>query len=193
MNCQFSVVVAMSSNKKEEEEEEIVGDATTFVIGISGVRKLQVSENTIEVLDLKRGSIPQFMNLTQLQIKSFETMGWGSVPKLLRNCPSLEELIIQGLFHMTGDGCGDVCLCSIIETSLYLLTSPVKVLTIYERGDVIKDRERFAGQVRHFLLTMPNLQQVVLYGRQEMEELLLSKKLPLSLTYLKAKLRETWQ
>ncbi|CAH2064006.1 unnamed protein product [Thlaspi arvense] len=87
--------------------EACVVRSKTFVIGISGVRKLEVSENTIEVLDLKRGSIPQFMNLTQLQIKSFETMGWGSVPELLRNCPSLEELIFHGLFHMTGDGCGD--------------------------------------------------------------------------------------
>ncbi|CAL9224401.1 unnamed protein product, partial [Arabidopsis halleri] len=51
--------------------------------------------------------MPVFKNLKSLSIMSEESRGWQAMPVLLRNCPHLETLVLEGLLHHVTDKCGD--------------------------------------------------------------------------------------
>ncbi|CAL9238523.1 unnamed protein product [Arabidopsis halleri] len=163
-------------DEEDEEEEVIVADkATAFITGINSVRKLYLHVNTIQVLHYNFDPpIPEFVNLSHLTIQSDKTLGWDAIPELLSSCPRLETLVLEGLFHLATDGCGDVCLCRNNEQTIScLVKSPVTHLEIYEgivekgRGEVTEDAARFVEQVKWFMMNMPQLQQVKIYGQTE--------------------------
>ncbi|KAL9309930.1 F-box protein [Arabidopsis thaliana] len=169
----------MIDEKEEEDEgqEVIVGDnATAFITGITSVRKLYLYANTIQVLHhYFDPPIPEFVYLTHLTIQSDKELGWDAIPELLSKCPHLETLVLEGLFHLATDVCGDVCPCrrNMEQAISCLVKSPVTHLEIYEgvvgkkRGEVTEDAARFGEQVRWFLMRMLHLQQVKIYGQTE--------------------------
>ncbi|KFK41209.1 hypothetical protein AALP_AA2G099500 [Arabis alpina] len=114
---------------------------------------------------------PLFNNLTHLTIESNRKVGWESLPSLLKNSPNLETLVLHGLVHKATNRCGDVCLCRPYkeeeEIPTCLSSSPVKVLKIMKFGVEI---EKQIEQVKHFLETMPNLEQLILYYDTSFEE-----------------------
>ncbi|KAL0866240.1 hypothetical protein Bca101_045358 [Brassica carinata] len=88
-----------------------------------------------QVLSMCSESVPVFNNLKSLTIKSDKDRGWQAMPALLRNCPHLETIVIQGLVHRVTDKCGDVCDCiSREDKGLSLKLCPVKVMKIHGLG-----------------------------------------------------------
>ncbi|KAJ0246660.1 F-box/LRR-repeat protein [Hirschfeldia incana] len=149
--------------------EEMVGNATNFLKGICNVKTLYLSDNSLEVLTYCCKPIPEFNNLIHLTIKTDPHVAWESLPALLKNCPKLETLVFEGLHHKFAN-CGeeDMCLCKSWEEEdipTCLSSSPVKVLKILKFGEIFgyEDIVEQIKQVQHFLETMPNLEQLVLY------------------------------
>ncbi|XP_010512119.1 PREDICTED: F-box/LRR-repeat protein At3g58930-like isoform X2 [Camelina sativa] len=107
------------------------GNVVKLLNGIKNIQKLSLTADTLEVLSLCCESMPVFKNLKMLGIESEEGRGWQAMPVLLRNCPHLETLIIEGLLHYETDKCGDACDCISREDKGHSLTScPVKMLEI---------------------------------------------------------------
>ncbi|CAL9245804.1 unnamed protein product [Arabidopsis halleri] len=157
-------------------ENDLVGNATAFIMGICNVKILSLSANTLQVLTYSCEAIPLFNNLTHLTIESNPTVGWQSLPGLLKNSPNLETLVFQGLLHKAMDRCGDVCLCKPCEDvipSCLLSSSPVKVLKIQKFGEIVDyydDKEKQREQVKYFLETMPNLEKMIVYYNTSIDE-----------------------
>ncbi|XP_010435188.1 PREDICTED: F-box/LRR-repeat protein At4g14103-like isoform X1 [Camelina sativa] len=145
-------------------ENDMVGNATDFLMRLCNVKTLYLSPNTLQVLTYSCDAIPLFNNLSQLTIESDPTVGWQSLPGLLKNSPNLETLIFKGLIHKATDRCGDVCLCKPHEEGeeirSCLSSSPVKVIKIREFGAFSDDMEK---QIKYFLETMPNLEKMMFY------------------------------
>lgn len=145
-----------------------------------------------QVLTLCCKAIPTFNKLTHLTIESNTEIGWESLPNLLMNCPNLKTLIfhvqikpsktscdtffsrekqlnitfsilLQGLLHKATDRCGDVCRCKPPENipTYCLSSSPVKVLKILMFGEI--DDKTELEQIKHFLESMPHLEQLIIY------------------------------
>jgi len=53
-----------------------------------------------QVLTFCCESIPVFNNLIQLTIKTNQSVGWESLPALLKNCPILETLVFEVPTHI---------------------------------------------------------------------------------------------
>ncbi|KAG7581739.1 FBD domain [Arabidopsis suecica] len=88
-----------------------VGDVTNLVAGISNVKTLHLSADSLEVFHSCCKSIPVFPNLVTLSFESDKERGWQAVPLLLNNSPNLETLVIKGLVHEVTEKCGDACSC----------------------------------------------------------------------------------
>ncbi|XP_010473842.1 PREDICTED: putative F-box/LRR-repeat protein At3g59170 [Camelina sativa] len=135
----------------DNEENFMVGNAAAFLVGISNVRVLYLSSDSLEVLTYCCKPITVFNNLTHLTIESNPKVGLKPLPKLLKNSPKLETLVFQDLLHIDIEAEEHVAISSI----------SVKVLKIF-----ISDAEKIEKKiekVKHFLETMPNVQQLVLY------------------------------
>ncbi|KAF8110709.1 hypothetical protein N665_0079s0025 [Sinapis alba] len=84
--------------------------------GIRNVKYLDLEPaDTDEVLSLCCESMQVFKNLKSLRIKSDKKRGWKAMSVLLRNCPHLEILVLEGHLHHETDKCGDACDCIIRE------------------------------------------------------------------------------
>ncbi|KAG7543772.1 F-box domain [Arabidopsis thaliana x Arabidopsis arenosa] len=128
--------------------------------GIQNVQYLDLSANTLEVLSLCCESMPVFKNLKYLSIKSEESRGWQAMPVLLRNCPHLKTLVLEGLLHHVTDKCGDACDCVSREDRGRSLTScPVKVLEIKGFQGTTKEMH----MIKHFLDYFPCLKETKIY------------------------------
>ncbi|ESQ44167.1 hypothetical protein EUTSA_v10005909mg [Eutrema salsugineum] len=154
--------------------EEMVGNATNFLMGICNVKILYLSDATLEVLTYCCKPMPEFNNLIHLTIQTDPDVAWKSLPALLKNCPKLETLVFEGLHHRYAN-CAeeDGCLCKPCEdTTTCLSSSPVKVLKILKFGEIFDDYdiEEQIKQVKHFLETMPNLEQLILYYDTSFDE-----------------------
>ncbi|CAN8239253.1 unnamed protein product [Cochlearia groenlandica] len=160
---------------KEDDTEE--NNPATFLKGICcHVQNLYLFAETLEVLTFCCSKILQFIKLSNLDIENNFGVGWESLPNLLTNCPNLETLTFRGLVHLATESCGDMCLCNGLERiPSFLSTSPVKILQIHERGEANKDAEAFLKQVTHFLMTMPNLKQVVIYSHESSDVVALTQ------------------
>ncbi|CAA7016703.1 unnamed protein product [Microthlaspi erraticum] len=163
----------------DSEEKEMVGDATAFLMGLCNVRILYLSATTLEVLTYCCEPTPVFNNLNQLTVESNSETGWDSLPALLINCPNLETLIFEGLVHKDNGGCGNMCCCKRPKQSSCLLFSPVKVLKIVMDVNYDVEETMEVKQVKHFLKTMPCLEQLIVYYKTSYDPSVfeLSKKL----------------
>ncbi|EOA26103.1 hypothetical protein CARUB_v10019525mg, partial [Capsella rubella] len=158
-------------------DEGMVGNATDLIIGISNVKTLYLSDNTLEVLSFCCEPMPTFNNLIRLTIKTDRDVGWESLTALLKNSPNLKTLIFDGLLHRFGDKCKstDECLCSPWEEEdipTCLSSSPVKVLKILKFGDIYEDEDmdQMMEQVVYFLETMPNLKKLIIHYETSIDE-----------------------
>jgi hypothetical protein len=117
-------------------------------LGLQNVPNLYLSPDTLKVLSLYCESMPVFKNLKSLAIKSGKERGWQAIPVLLRNCPHLETLVIEGVLHNVTDKCGDACDCISREDKGRSLTScPVKMLEIRGFRGTMKEMT----MMKHFL------------------------------------------
>ncbi|KAJ0255543.1 F-box/LRR-repeat protein [Hirschfeldia incana] len=158
-----SIDLVMTSEQHEQATyEHLMGDVTDFLMGIRNVQTLYISANTLEVLTFCCVHIPVFHNIIGLTIQSRKS-GWESLPALLKKCPNLETLVFDGLSHSFTVKCMDVdgCLCKFSgEVPTCLSSSPVKVLKILRFGDNV---EKEKDLTKHFLETMPRLEQLMIY------------------------------
>ncbi|CAA7016736.1 unnamed protein product [Microthlaspi erraticum] len=151
-----------------------LGNVWKLVAGIRNVQELHLSPDTLEVLSRCCEAMPVFNNLKLLVIGSDMNRGWQAMPVLLRNCPHLETLVIEGLLHYVTDKCGDACDCisrddvSQEEKGRSLKSCPVKVMVIYEFGGTMREFE----MIRHFLDYFPCLKEMVIYGAESSPALL---------------------
>ncbi|KFK35153.1 hypothetical protein AALP_AA5G245400 [Arabis alpina] len=172
-----------SSN--DDEEEEMDANAADFLTGISNVKILYLSSDTLEVLNLCCKAIPVFNNLIHLTIETHQDVGWDSLPNLLGNCPNLETIVFKGLDYKDTNRCEDEtyrfnndtykcwdengkrCVCKPWKgTPIGLSSSPVKTLKVFEFGEICSyndDMDKQSEVIKYFLETMPNLEQVTLY------------------------------
>ncbi|CAN7085459.1 unnamed protein product [Brassica oleracea var. botrytis] len=165
-----SIDLAMTSEQHGlASYEHLVGDVTDFLMGIRNVQTLNISANTLEihfcfqVLTFCCDHIPVFHNMIGLTIQTRKS-GWESLPALFKKCPNLETLVFDGLSHTFTVKCMDVdgCLCKFSgEVPTCLSSSPVKVLKILRFGDSGVEKE--TDLIKHFLETMPQLEQLMIY------------------------------
>ncbi|XP_010512107.1 PREDICTED: F-box/LRR-repeat protein At3g58900-like isoform X2 [Camelina sativa] len=140
-----------------------LGNAWKLITGLRNVQELYLSPDTLEVLSRCCEAMPVFNNLKLLSIWSDMTRGWQAMPVLLRNCPHLETLMIEGLLHYVTDQCGYVCDCISREDKVRPLTScPVKKLQIYEFGGTIRELE----MIMHFLDVFRCLKEMEIYAHE---------------------------
>lgn len=140
-----------------------LGNAWKLITGLRNVQQLYLSPDTLEVLSRCCEGMPVFNNLKVLSIWSDMNRGWQAMPVLLRNCPHLETLIIEGLLHYVTDKCGDVCDCISRDYKDHSLTScPVRKLQIYEFRGTIRELE----MIKHFLKIFPCLKEMDIYAHE---------------------------
>ncbi|ESQ44189.1 hypothetical protein EUTSA_v10005932mg [Eutrema salsugineum] len=151
----------------EDDEDEVArGYRNVWKLfhGIRSVPYLDLYPDTLEVLSLCSESMPVFHKLKSLAIKSDKDRGWQAMPVLLRNCPHLETLVIEGLVHHVTDKCGDACDCISREDKGRSLTScPVKVLEI--RGFLGTMKEM--AMIKHFLDYFPSLKEMEIFVEED--------------------------
>ncbi|VYS68599.1 unnamed protein product [Arabidopsis thaliana] len=159
----ISRVRALINNDLLEDDEYYVlrfENLWKLMNGIRNVRYLVLSPNTLEVLSLCCETMPVFKNLKSLSIKSDESGGGKAMPVLLRNCPHLETLVLEGLLHHVTDKCGDACDCVSREDKGRSLTSClVKVLEIKGFQGTTKEM----NMIKHFLEYFPCLKELKMY------------------------------
>ncbi|ESQ38155.1 hypothetical protein EUTSA_v10028613mg [Eutrema salsugineum] len=147
----------------EGEEDNVVfqsGNVVKLMIGIQNVQKLSLNSDTLEVLSLCCETMPVFNNLKFLGVTSDEGRGWQAMPVLLRNCPRLETIIMEGLLHYVTDKCGDACACISREDKGRSLTScPVNRLEIQRFRATMKEMT----MIKHFLDYFPCLKRMDVY------------------------------
>ncbi|XP_013589380.1 PREDICTED: putative F-box protein At1g58310 [Brassica oleracea var. oleracea] len=160
----------------KEKEGTMVGNATVLLMGICNVKKLYLSDNTLEVLAFCCKPMPVYNNLVHLTIKTHRDVEWKSLTALLKNCQNLETLVFDGLLHRYGMNCRSCeCLCKPWEEEdvpTCLSSSPVKVLEILKFGDICEDEDmdKMMEQVEYFLETMPNLEQLIIHYETSIDE-----------------------
>ncbi|KAL0674781.1 hypothetical protein Bca4012_002762 [Brassica carinata] len=147
----------------EDDPNDILPDVTDLVAGISNVKTLHLSSDSLEVFHLYCKSVPVFHNLLTLSFESDKEKGWQVLPLLLNNSPNLETLVIKGLLHKVTDRCGDACVCiakkkkkKMEELVCCLSTCQVKVLNISKYGGT----RRELRQMRLFLGNLKCLETV---------------------------------
>ncbi|CAA7054826.1 unnamed protein product [Microthlaspi erraticum] len=126
--------------------KKMFGDVTKLVAGISNVRTLHLSPDSLEVFHFCCKSMPVFNNLLSLSIQSSKEKSWQVMPLLLSSCPNLQTLALKGLLHRVTNKCGDACACIPTKKrcacihkkkkrkTCCLWTCQVKVLEISEYG-----------------------------------------------------------
>ncbi|CAH8269100.1 unnamed protein product [Arabidopsis lyrata] len=151
----------------EDDEGDVVlqfGNVVKLMNGIQNIQKLYLTADTLEVLTKCCESMPVFNNLKILGLKSDEGRGWQAVPSILRNCPHLEFLIIEGLLHYVTEKCGDACVCiSREDKGRSLISCPVKKLQVSGFRGTIREKE----MIRHFLEYFPCVDEMEIDAEED--------------------------
>ncbi|KFK30732.1 hypothetical protein AALP_AA6G020000 [Arabis alpina] len=140
------------------------GNVLKLMNGIKNVTMLRLNANTLELLSLCCESMPVFNNLKMLLITSNKDRGWQAMPALLRNCPHLEGLVIEGLVHHVTDKCGDACDCIYRKDKGRSLKS-CPITTIAIRG--FRGSMREINMIEHFLDSFPSLKKMNIWIKDD--------------------------
>ncbi|KAL0710577.1 hypothetical protein Bca4012_017555 [Brassica carinata] len=133
------------------------GNVVKLMNGIQNVQILSLTADTLEVLSQCCDTLPVFNNLKFLGITSDEDRGWQAMPALLKNCPRLETIILEGLSHYVTDKCGDACPCiSREDKGSSLRSCPVKRMEIQGFRATMKEMTL----IKHFLDCFPSLKRL---------------------------------
>ncbi|KAF8082912.1 hypothetical protein N665_0800s0009 [Sinapis alba] len=146
---------------EEEDDEGNVflhfGNVVKLMNGIQNVQKLSFTADTLEVLSQCCDTLPVFNNLKFLGITSAEGRGWQAMPALLKNCPRLETIILEGVLHYETDKCGDACPCiSREDKGRSLRSCPVNRMEIQGFRATMKEMT----MIKHFLEYFPSLKRM---------------------------------
>ncbi|CAH8277843.1 unnamed protein product [Arabidopsis lyrata] len=171
--------LGLCKNPKQIKDDK--NNVRKLFMGICNVKTLHLTADGLRVLGCCRETMPVFENLIQLTISTGLHVGWKSLPPLLMNCPNLQTLIFEGLHHRYrkryeryfGDENGR-CMLKRMDNmrvkkdiDVCLSSSPVKVIKILNFGEEDTEFEENVAdkimQVKQFLETMPELEQVMLY------------------------------
>ncbi|KFK22618.1 hypothetical protein AALP_AAs68706U000100 [Arabis alpina] len=113
------------------------------------------------VLSLCCESVPVFNNL---KARSETDRGWQAVPILLKNCPHLETLVLDGLLHFKTDKCGDACdFVSRADKGRSLASCPVKKLKIQRFRGTIRE----LVMIKNFLDSFSCLKEMNIYAEED--------------------------
>ncbi|KAH0930032.1 hypothetical protein HID58_015759 [Brassica napus] len=154
-----------SDSDSDSDGGDVLHDVTNLVEGISNVKTLHLSPNSLQAFHFYCKPTPVFHKLLTLSFESDKEKGWQVVPLLLNNSPNLETLVIKGLVHRVTDKCGDACVCIAREKKkkkmkeeevCCLSTCQVKVLKILGYGGTSGERK----QMKHFLGNLKCLETV---------------------------------
>ncbi|XP_019093513.1 PREDICTED: F-box protein At3g59000-like [Camelina sativa] len=86
------------------------------------------------------------------------------MPVLLRNCPLLETLVLEGLVHYVTDRCGDACDCVPGgNKGRSLISCPVKKLQIKR----FEGKKRELEMIKHFLESFRCLKEMEIHARED--------------------------
>ncbi|CAH8330115.1 unnamed protein product [Eruca vesicaria subsp. sativa] len=144
----------------DDDEGNVVvhfGNVVKLMNGIQNVQILSINADTLEVLSQCCNTLPVFNNLKFLGITSEEGRGWQAMPALLKNCPRLETIILEGLSHYVTDKCGDACPCiSREDKGRSLRSCPVNRMEIQGFRATMKEMT----MIKHFLDYFPNLKRL---------------------------------
>ncbi|XP_018440487.1 F-box/LRR-repeat protein At3g58930-like [Raphanus sativus] len=133
------------------------GNVAKLMNGIQTVQQLSFTADTLEVLSQCCNTLPVFNNLKFLGITSEEGRGWQAMPALIKNCPRLETIILEGLLHCVTDKCGDACPCiSREDKGRSLRSCPVNRLEIQGFRATMKEM----NMIKHFLDYFPSLKRL---------------------------------
>ncbi|KAG7548846.1 F-box domain [Arabidopsis suecica] len=177
--------LGLCKNPKQIKDDK--NNVTKLFMGICNVKILHLTEDALRVLACCRETMPVFENLIQLTISTGLHVGWKSLPPLLQNSPNLQTLVFEGLHHKYKKryerDCGHEdrrCICKGQDNmrvkkdiDACLSSSPVKIIKILNYGknsDVEEDVADQLKQVKQFLETMPELEQVILYYNTSNDE-----------------------
>ncbi|XP_018478320.1 putative F-box protein At1g21990 isoform X2 [Raphanus sativus] len=150
----------LDDDDSEDDGGDILPDVTNLVAGISNVKTLHLSSDSLEVFHLYCKSMPVFHKLLTLSFESHKERGWQVVPLLLNNSPNLETLVIKGLVHQVTSAC--VCTARKKKKKIMkgkvccLSTCQVKVLKVLGYGGT----KRELNQMKHFLGNLKCLETV---------------------------------
>ncbi|XP_018442910.1 putative F-box protein At3g58820 [Raphanus sativus] len=160
----FSEIHIKSLGEPDNDEDALrFSNVWKLFHGMRNVPHLSLLPDTLEGLSMCSESMPVFNNLKSLAIKSNTERGWQAMPALLRNCPHLETLVLQGLVHCVTDKCGDVSGCiSREEKGLSLKLCPVKVMEIHGFQGTMKEM----AMIKHFLDYFPCLKEMEVYAEE---------------------------
>ncbi|CAN7137251.1 F-box/LRR-repeat protein At2g29930-like [Brassica rapa] len=154
-----------SDSDSDSDGGDVLHDVTNLVEGISNVKTLHLSPNSLQAFHFYCKPTPVFHKLLTLSFESDKEKGWQVVPLLLNNSLNLETLVIKGLVHRVTDKCGDACVCIAREKKkkkmkeeevCCLSTCQVKVLKILGYGGTSGERK----QMKHFLGNLKCLETV---------------------------------
>ncbi|KAG7637913.1 Leucine-rich repeat 2 [Arabidopsis thaliana x Arabidopsis arenosa] len=151
-------------DEEEYPDDPILGDVTNLVTGLSNIKTLHLSPDSLEVFYFCCKSMPVFHNLLTLSFESDQKRGWPVLPLLINKSPNLETLVIKGLVHQVTRRCGDACSCipkrmkkKKKELGICCLsTCQVKVLHISGYQGTCRELK----QMRHFLGNLKCLETV---------------------------------
>ncbi|XP_018440703.1 F-box/LRR-repeat protein At3g58930 [Raphanus sativus] len=145
---------------EDDDEGNVVvhfGNVVKLMNGIQNVQQLSFTADTLEVLSQCCDTLPVFNNVKFLGITSEEDRGWQAMPALLKNCPRLETIILEGILHCVTDKCGDACPCiSREDKGRSLRSCPVNRLEIQGFRATMKEM----NMIKHFLDYFPSLKRL---------------------------------
>ncbi|CAD5326225.1 unnamed protein product [Arabidopsis thaliana] len=106
-------------------------------------------------------AIPVFKNLYHLTITNNDTVigfCWEFLPFVIKKCPNLKTLVIDGPLHYNEDRPKSVCHC--LSGYSFLLSCPLEVLQITDYSGTPGEVE----QLKHFLEKLSGLKLVKLHS-----------------------------
>ncbi|CAH8269106.1 unnamed protein product [Arabidopsis lyrata] len=139
--------------------DTISSDPTNLIKGLRNVEIMNLlSPNTFQAFSYFHEAIPVFENLYHLTITCDDNgFCWEFLPFLLKKCPKLEALVIDGPLHYDEDRPKSVCDC--LSGYSFLLSCPLEVLQITNYSGTTGEVE----QLKHFLEKLSCLRLVKLH------------------------------
>ncbi|KAL9832870.1 F-box/LRR-repeat protein [Arabidopsis thaliana] len=145
-----------------DDNDTISSNPTNLINGLRNVEIMNLqSPNTFQAFSYFHEAIPVFKNLYHLTITNNDTVigfCWEFLPFVIKKCPNLKTLVIDGPLHYNEDRPKSVCHC--LSGYSFLLSCPLEVLQITDYSGTPGEVE----QLKHFLEKLSGLKLVKLHS-----------------------------